>query len=65
MLCPCYYKLSTTTSDLNKLQQSLCSSLLTLGTKQWLLLDILPQWERINEMDDQLIVDAQECFSST
>ena len=29
-----------------------------LGTNQWLLSDILPQWERINERDHQLIVDA-------
>ena len=51
-------KLSTTTSDLNKLEHPLRSSLLALGTNQWLLSDILPQWKRINERDHQLIVDA-------
>ncbi|KAK4811160.1 hypothetical protein QYF61_019791 [Mycteria americana] len=51
-------KLSTTTSDLNKLEHPLRSSLLALGTNQWLLSGILPQWERINERDHQLIVDA-------
>ncbi|XP_076212573.1 LOW QUALITY PROTEIN: uncharacterized protein LOC143169181 [Aptenodytes patagonicus] len=51
-------KLSTATSDLNKLKHPLQSSLLALGTNQWLLSDILPQWERINERDHQLIVDA-------
>ncbi|KAK4811065.1 hypothetical protein QYF61_016351 [Mycteria americana] len=50
-------KLSTT-SDLNKLEHPLRSSLLALGTNQWLLSGILPQWERINERDHQLIVDA-------
>ncbi|KAK4811143.1 hypothetical protein QYF61_019774 [Mycteria americana] len=51
-------KLSATTSDLNKLEHPLRSSLLALGTNQWLLSDILPQWKRINERDHQLIVDA-------
>ncbi|KAK4828276.1 hypothetical protein QYF61_024941 [Mycteria americana] len=51
-------KLSTTTSDLNKLEHPLRSSLLALGTNQWLLSDILPQWKRINERDHQVIVDA-------
>ncbi|XP_067170013.1 uncharacterized protein [Apteryx mantelli] len=51
-------KLSTTTGDLNKLEHPLRSSLLALGTNQWLLSDVLPQWEGINERDHQLIVDA-------
>ncbi|XP_076185054.1 uncharacterized protein LOC143156043 [Aptenodytes patagonicus] len=51
-------KLSTATSDLNKLEHPLRSSLLALGTNQWLFSDILPQWERINEGDHQLMVDA-------
>ena len=29
-----------------------------MGTNQWLLPDILSQWERISERDHQLIVDA-------
>jgi len=29
-----------------------------LGTNQWLLSDILPQWQRINEKDHQLIVNT-------
>uniref|UniRef100_A0A8C3PND6 Uncharacterized protein n=1 Tax=Calidris pygmaea TaxID=425635 RepID=A0A8C3PND6_9CHAR len=51
-------KLSTTANDLNKLEHPLRSSLLALGTNQWLLSDVLPQWERINKRDHQLIVDA-------
>ncbi|XP_074424308.1 uncharacterized protein LOC141735521 [Larus michahellis] len=51
-------KLSTTISDLNKLEHPLRSSLLALGTNQWLLSDVLPQWERISKRDHQLIVDA-------
>ncbi|KAK4818868.1 hypothetical protein QYF61_021073 [Mycteria americana] len=51
-------KLGTTTSDLNKLEHTLQSSLLALGSNQWLLSDILPQWEKINERNHQLIVDA-------
>ncbi|XP_076194341.1 uncharacterized protein LOC143160464 [Aptenodytes patagonicus] len=51
-------KLSVATSDLSKLEHPLWSSLLTLGTNQWLLSDLLPQWERINEKDHQLIANA-------
>lgn len=51
-------KLSATTSDLSKLEHPLRSSLLALGTNQWLLSDILPLWEKINERDHQLIVEA-------
>lgn len=51
-------KLSTDTSDLHKLEHPLRSSLLALGTNQWLLYDILPRWEKINERDHQLIVNA-------
>ncbi|KAK4825339.1 hypothetical protein QYF61_026858 [Mycteria americana] len=50
--------LRKTTSDLNELEHPLQSSLLALGTTQWLLSDMLPQWERISERDHQLIVDA-------
>lgn len=39
------------------------SSLLALGTNQWLLSGILPQWQRTNERDHQLIVDAQNNVS--
>ena len=51
-------KLSTATHDLKKLEHPLQSSLSALGTHQWLLSDILPQWERVNEKDHQLIIDA-------
>lgn len=51
-------KLSATTSDLSKLEHPLPSSLLALGTNQWLLSDILPLWEKINERDHWLIVEA-------
>lgn len=58
VLCSCYYKLSRA-SDLNILEHPLWYSLLALGANQWLLSsDILTQWERINERDNQLIVDA-------
>jgi len=49
-------KINSTTSDLYKLENPLQSSLAALGTNQWLLPDILPQWERICEKDYQLIV---------
>lgn len=51
-------KPSATTSDLSKLQHPLQSSLLALGTNQWLLSDILPLWEKNNERDHWLIVEA-------
>lgn len=51
-------KLVTINNYLNKLQHPLWPSLLALGTNQWLLTDILPQWERINEKDRQLIIDT-------
>ena len=51
-------KISSATSNLYKLGHPLQSSLSALGTNQWLLSDILPQWERINEKDHQLIVNA-------
>ena len=51
-------KLSTTTSDLYRLKHPLRSSVLALGTNQWLSSEILPQWEKMNEKDHQLIIDA-------
>lgn len=51
-------KLTLATSDLYTLEYPLRSSLLALGTSQWLLAGILPKWERINEKDHQLIVDV-------
>ncbi|XP_074021302.1 uncharacterized protein [Numenius arquata] len=51
-------KPSTITNDLNKLEHPMRSSLLALRTNQWLLSDVLPQWERINKRDHQLIVDT-------
>lgn len=48
-------KLVTITSDLNKLKHSLQSSLLVLGTNQWFLMDLLTQWEGINEKDPPFI----------
>lgn len=51
-------KLVRITSDLNKLKHPLQSSLLVVGTNQWFLMDILTQWEGINEKDLQFITDA-------
>ncbi|XP_075595325.1 uncharacterized protein LOC142599343 [Balearica regulorum gibbericeps] len=51
-------KLAASISDLARLQQPLRSSLLALGTNQWLLSSILPTWERINVRDHELITDA-------
>lgn len=51
-------KLVTVTSDLNKLKHPLQSSLLILGTNQWFLMDILIQWEGINEKYPQFIRNA-------
>ncbi|XP_074667533.1 uncharacterized protein LOC141917846 [Strix aluco] len=51
-------KLTATTEDLIKLEHPLKSSLSALGASQWLLSDILPHWERIEENDHQLIAKA-------
>ncbi|XP_053911664.1 uncharacterized protein LOC128850707 isoform X1 [Cuculus canorus] len=51
-------KLATTTYDLAKMQQPLRSSLLALGTHQWLLSNILPKWEKMNVKDHKLILDT-------
>ncbi|XP_063177384.1 uncharacterized protein LOC134508994 isoform X1 [Chroicocephalus ridibundus] len=51
-------KLVTTTSDLDKLKYPLQSSLSALGNHQWLLSNILPQWEEMGEKDHQLITNA-------
>lgn len=47
-------KINSVTSDLYQLEHLLRSSLLALGTTQWLLSDILPQQERIDKKDHQL-----------
>ncbi|XP_071884738.1 uncharacterized protein [Anas platyrhynchos] len=51
-------RVTATTDDLRKLEQPIKSSLLALGANQWLLSDILPHWEQIEENDHQLIVNA-------
>lgn len=51
-------KLATTAGDATKLQQPLQSSLTALGTQQWLLSNILPNWEEVNVNDHKLIIDA-------
>ncbi|XP_074992061.1 uncharacterized protein LOC142074943 [Calonectris borealis] len=51
-------KLATSAADLTKLRQPLRSSLLALGTHQWLVSKVLPDWERINIGDHKLIIDA-------
>ncbi|XP_063003945.1 uncharacterized protein LOC134413832 isoform X2 [Melospiza melodia melodia] len=51
-------KLAATTRDLTGLQQPLRSSLSALGTHQWLLSNILPNWERVNVNDHKLVIDA-------
>ncbi|XP_042636068.1 uncharacterized protein LOC117005032 [Catharus ustulatus] len=51
-------KLATTTEDLTKLRQPLQSSLTALGTQQWLLSNILPNWEKVDVNDHKLIVDG-------
>lgn len=51
-------KINSVTSDLYQLEHLLRSSLLALETNQWLLSDILPQQERIDKKDHQLIVNA-------
>jgi len=43
---------------LNRLEQPLRSSFLTLGNHQWLFSNILPQWEETSENDHQLIANA-------
>uniref|UniRef100_A0A8D2P6W1 Envelope glycoprotein n=1 Tax=Zosterops lateralis melanops TaxID=1220523 RepID=A0A8D2P6W1_ZOSLA len=51
-------KLAATTTDLTQLQQPLQSSLSALGTQQWLLSNILPNWEKVNVKDHKMIIDA-------
>ena len=51
-------KLTATTKDLIKLEHPLKSSLSALRASQWLLPDALPQWERIEENDHQLVTKA-------
>ncbi|XP_063280697.1 uncharacterized protein LOC134565168 isoform X2 [Prinia subflava] len=51
-------KLAASARDLAKLQHPLRSSLLALGTTQWLLSNILPNWENVNTDDHNLIIDA-------
>ncbi|XP_053789591.1 uncharacterized protein LOC128783033 isoform X3 [Vidua chalybeata] len=57
-------KLASTTKDLTKIQQPLQSSLSALGTHQWLLSNILPNWEKINVNDSKLIIDALNATQS-
>ncbi|XP_068521809.1 uncharacterized protein [Anas acuta] len=51
-------RITATTDDLRKLERPIKSSLLALGANQWLLSDVLPHWEQIEENDHQLIVNA-------
>ncbi|XP_063277375.1 uncharacterized protein LOC134563397 [Prinia subflava] len=51
-------KLAATTRDLTRLQQPLSSSLSALGTQQWLLSNILPNWETVHVNDHKLMIDA-------
>ncbi|XP_042660771.1 uncharacterized protein LOC116964869 [Tyto alba] len=51
-------KLVTATSDLTRLKQPLQSSLLALGTSQWQVSKILPIWEKNEDQDHRLILDA-------
>ncbi|XP_066845245.1 LOW QUALITY PROTEIN: uncharacterized protein [Anser cygnoides] len=51
-------KLATATSDLTKLKQPLQSSLLALGTSQWQVSKVLPIWEKAEDQDHRLIIDA-------
>jgi len=51
-------RITATTDDLRKLEQPIKLSLLALGANQWLLSDVLPHWEQIEENDHQLIVNA-------
>ncbi|XP_064258607.1 uncharacterized protein LOC135289142 [Passer domesticus] len=56
-------KLTATGSDIVKLQQPLQSSLLALGTSQWKLSKILPEWKGLEEQDHGLIVNAMGAAS--
>ncbi|XP_042660992.1 uncharacterized protein LOC122154684 [Tyto alba] len=51
-------KLATATSDLTRLRQPLQSSLLALGTSQWQVSKVLPSWEKDEDQDHRLILDA-------
>ncbi|XP_030921224.1 uncharacterized protein LOC115949082 [Geospiza fortis] len=51
-------KLTTAASGLTKLKQPLESSLLALGTSQWQISKVLPEWEETGDHDQKLIVEA-------
>uniref|UniRef100_A0A8B9BUJ2 Uncharacterized protein n=1 Tax=Anser brachyrhynchus TaxID=132585 RepID=A0A8B9BUJ2_9AVES len=51
-------KLATATSDLTKLKQPLQSSLLALGTRQRQVSKVLLRWEKAEDQDHRLIIDA-------
>jgi len=42
-------KLSTIMQDLSRIQHMLRSSVLAVGNNQYLMSDVLPQWEGLNE----------------
>jgi len=53
-------KLSTITQDLSKIQHPLRLLLLAVSNNQYLVSDILPQWEGLNEKNLRSIVKAVE-----
>ncbi|KAK4821384.1 hypothetical protein QYF61_018922 [Mycteria americana] len=63
VLCRMVSMVTWVNPHLSKMNKERCDRyhrdrITTLGTNQWLLSDILPQRERINERDHQRIVDA-------
>ncbi|XP_071413119.1 uncharacterized protein [Pithys albifrons albifrons] len=51
-------KLEVVTSGVQSLLKPLNSSLTNLGMGQWLVSEVLPTWEQINERDHQLLLRA-------
>jgi len=56
-------KLSTIMQDLSKIQHPL--QLLAVGNNQYLVSDVLPQWEGLNEKSLRSIVEAVEATQNS
>jgi len=57
-------KLSTITQDLSKIQHPLRLLLLAIGNNQYLVSDVLPQWEGLNEKSLRSIVESTQNSTS-
>jgi len=58
-------KLSTIMQDLSKVQHPLRLLLLAVGNNQYLVSDVLPQWQGLNEKSLRSIVEAVEATQNS